>query len=62
MVVLLSLPVLAMLAVPLYSRATPEVAGVPFFYAYQFAWVPLSILAMWGALRLMGPPVRRRPR
>ena len=50
--VLLALPVLATAAVPLYSRADPDLAGVPFFYAYQLAWVPLSILAMAAALRL----------
>ena len=31
-------------ATPLYSRETPELFGFPFFYWYQFAWVPLSVL------------------
>ena len=52
---LLALPVLATAAVPLYSRADPSVAGVPFFYWFQLAWVPLSILAMVAALLLSGP-------
>lgn len=49
MLVLLAVPVLATVAVPLYSRVDPEVAGVPFFYVYQLAWVPLSILFMAAA-------------
>lgn len=51
-VVLLAVPVLATLAVPLYARAAPALAGVPFFYAYQLAWVPLSIVLMAAALAL----------
>jgi uncharacterized membrane protein YhdT len=42
--VLLAVPVVALLATPLYSRETPELFGFPFFYWYQFAWVPLSVL------------------
>ena len=57
---LLSVPVLAMLAVPLYSRAEPALAGVPFFYWAQFAGVPLSILAMTLALRLLERPAGGR--
>lgn len=53
---LLALPVLALLAVPVYSRTDPRLAGVPFFYWYQLAWVPLSILAMAGAAWLLRPP------
>jgi hypothetical protein len=39
---LLLLPCFGMLAVPLYNRMEPSLAGVPFFYWYQFAWVPLA--------------------
>lgn len=37
---LLLLPFAALLAVPLYNRATPTLGGVPFFYWYQMAWIP----------------------
>lgn len=40
--VLLAIPILALLLVPLYARATPRLWGVPFFYWYQFLWVPLT--------------------
>lgn len=39
---LLLLPYLALLWPPLYVRAEPQVAGIPFFYWYQFIWIALS--------------------
>ena len=36
---LLALPVLGLIYPPLYARQDPELAGIPFFYWYQFAWV-----------------------
>jgi hypothetical protein len=39
---LLLLPLLGLLYPPLYSSKDPEIAGVPFFYWYQFAWVFIS--------------------
>jgi hypothetical protein len=39
---LLLLPYLGLLAVPLYNHSGPELFGFPFFYWYQFAWIPLS--------------------
>ena len=39
---LLALPFLGLLYPPLYARESPELFGFPFFYWYQFAWVPLT--------------------
>jgi Protein of unknown function (DUF3311) len=39
---LLVLPFLGTLAVPLYNTREPALAGIPFFYWYQFLWIPLS--------------------
>ena len=39
---LLALPFLGLLYPPLYSSRDPELFGFPFFYWYQFAWVPLA--------------------
>jgi len=39
---ILALPFLGLLWPPFYSRWTPEVFGIPFFYVYQFAWIPVS--------------------
>lgn len=33
------LPFVSMLWVPSYNRIAPELAGIPFFYWYQLAWV-----------------------
>jgi Protein of unknown function (DUF3311) len=41
---LLVLPFIGLLWVPLYAKATPKLWGFPFFYWYQFAWVPVAAL------------------
>ncbi|WP_206050985.1 DUF3311 domain-containing protein [Nocardioides speluncae] len=55
---LLVLPVLALLAVPLYGRVEPRVGGVPFFYWFQAACLLLAVVSMTAALILTE---RRRP-
>jgi Protein of unknown function (DUF3311) len=44
---LLLLPFAALLAVPLYNRAEPALLGFPFFYWYQFLWVPVTALLIY---------------
>ena len=44
---ILLLPFAALLWVPFYARTRPMVAGFPFFYAWQFAWVVLAALLTW---------------
>ena len=39
---LLLIPLFAVLWVPAYNRIEPTLAGVPFFYWYQLAWVLLG--------------------
>ncbi len=41
---LLLVPFIGLLWVPFYASADPEVFGFPFFYWYQFAWVPITSL------------------
>jgi hypothetical protein len=36
-----------LLWVPFYASRTPELFGFPFFYWFQFAWVPLTALLTW---------------
>ncbi|MBU6404165.1 MAG: DUF3311 domain-containing protein [Metallibacterium scheffleri] len=49
---LLLLPVIATLWLPWFNRSTPALAGIPFFYWYLLAWVPLSALcSAWVYLR-----------
>jgi hypothetical protein len=42
---LLLAPVLALSWVPWYAQDRPRLAGVPFFYWYQLAWIPSCALA-----------------
>jgi hypothetical protein len=49
---LLVIPYVALLAVPLYARWDPAIAGVPFFLWWQFAWSILTALLTYGVYRL----------
>jgi membrane protein implicated in regulation of membrane protease activity len=40
--VLLLIPYVAILWVSYYAGATPQFAGIPFFYWYQFLWILIS--------------------
>jgi hypothetical protein len=42
--VVLLLPLAGLLYPPLYARHDPELAGIPFFYWYQFAWAITSTI------------------
>jgi len=44
---LLLLPFIALLWVPFYNDELPALFGFPFFYWYQFMWVPLTALIIW---------------
>jgi hypothetical protein len=39
---LLLLPFAGLLYPPLYAHEDPALFGIPFFYWYQFAWVPVT--------------------
>jgi hypothetical protein len=41
---LLLLPFVAMLWVPFYNSIEPRLAGIPYFYWYQFLWVLISAI------------------
>jgi hypothetical protein len=48
---LLLLPYIGLLWVPFYNFREPTLFGIPFFYWYQLAWVPVSALLTWLAYR-----------
>lgn len=69
--VLLLAPAAGLLWVPWYAGAEPRLAGTPFFYWYQLAWVPgcgLCLLAAYaltdrgGCRRRYRHPYRHRHR
>ena len=47
---LLALPFVGLLWVPFYASVEPRLLGFPFFYWYQFAWVPLAAVLTWIVL------------
>jgi hypothetical protein len=48
---LLLLPYLALLWLPFYNDTRPPLLGFPFFYWYQFLWVPLTSLILYVIYR-----------
>lgn len=48
-------PMLGTLWVPLYNRVDPTLMGFPFFYWYQLAWVPLTVV-LSGLVYLITEP------
>ncbi|MFJ8586680.1 DUF3311 domain-containing protein [Streptomyces sp. NPDC093595] len=58
--VVLLAPVVALSWVPWYAQDRPRLAGVPFFYWYQLAWIPGCAFAMLAAHLLTRARPRRR--
>jgi Protein of unknown function (DUF3311) len=52
---LLLIPLVALLYPPLYDQRDPELFGFPFFYWYQFAWVPLTAGITYFVYRVTRP-------
>lgn len=44
---LLIVPFIGLLWPPFYASATPRLLGFPFFYWYQFVWVPVAAVLTW---------------
>lgn len=53
-------PFVALLWVSSYSRLTPAFIGIPFFYWYQMAWVPVAALLTYTAYVLVRREERAR--
>jgi hypothetical protein len=43
---LLILPFAGTLIPPLYNHAAPALFGMPFFYWYQLAWIPVTAVLL----------------
>ncbi|SDD55714.1 Protein of unknown function [Cupriavidus sp. YR651] len=48
---LLLAPYIALLWLPFYNDAQPVLFGFPFFYWYQFLWVPLTSVLLYIVYR-----------
>src|SRR3954463_13659286 len=55
----LAIPLVALLWVSSYSKETPKLGGVPFFFWYQFLWVFITAALTYTAHRLV---LAARPR
>ena len=53
--VLLLVPFIGLLWVPFYNFTEPSLFGFPFFYWYQFAWVPITSVLIWLVYRSLPP-------
>jgi hypothetical protein len=51
--VCLAIPLVALMWVSSYTRETPRVGGVPFFFWYQFVWVFVTSALTYAAHRLV---------
>jgi cell division protein FtsW (lipid II flippase) len=51
--VLLMVPVVAYLWVSSYAKASPRVAGFPFFYWWQLLWLVITVVLMGVAYFLV---------
>ena len=50
--VLQLLPYIGLLWLPFYNFKGPSLGGFPFFYWYQFAWVPVTSLLIFIVYRV----------
>jgi uncharacterized protein DUF3311 len=58
--ILVLIPVVALMLVPTYTKATPRLWGFPFFYWYQLLWLFLSTACVAGAYVLLNRTTTRR--
>jgi Protein of unknown function (DUF3311) len=56
--VLVLIPLVALALVPTYTKQTPRLWGFPFFYWWQFLWIPLATI-MTGTAYLIITRARR---
>jgi hypothetical protein len=55
--VLLTIAIAGTLWVPIYARSLPKLGQFPFFYWYQFLWVPVAAVLCWICYLLL----RKKP-
>jgi hypothetical protein len=56
----LIIPIVALMWVDSYSRLTPTLLGIPFFYWYQMLWVPIAASLTFTAYVLIRRDERAR--
>ena len=56
---LLLVAIVMPLMVPLYAKEEPTFADIPFFFWYQFLWIPIAALLTTIAYRIVSRQERR---
>jgi uncharacterized BrkB/YihY/UPF0761 family membrane protein len=57
--VLLLIPIVMPLLVNVYARESPDLGGVPFYFWYQFMWIPIAALVTFLCYRIVARQERR---
>jgi hypothetical protein len=57
--ILLLIPTLMPLLVPLYAKENPKLFDFPFFFWYQFAWIPVAATLTFIAYKVVDRQERR---
>ena len=50
---LLAVPIVGPLLVPVYAKDNPDLGGIPFFFWFQFAMIPVAALLTTMAYRVI---------
>jgi hypothetical protein len=58
--ILIAIGIILPLTVPIYARADPTLAGIPFFYWYQMLWVFIDAMLLWIVYVIITREDRRR--
>jgi hypothetical protein len=57
--ILLLIPTLMPLLVPLYAKEDPKLFDFPFFFWYQFLWIPIAATLTFTAYKIVEKQERR---
>jgi hypothetical protein len=49
---LLLVPLIGTLIPPIYNVEDPRLIGIPFYYWYQMAWIPISVICTLMVYRM----------
>jgi uncharacterized BrkB/YihY/UPF0761 family membrane protein len=57
--VLLLIPIVMPLLVPMYAKEDPTFIGIPFYFWYQFLWIPIAALLTTTCYRIVSRQEQR---
>jgi hypothetical protein len=57
--ILLLIPMVMPLMVPIYAKENPKLFDFPFFFWYQFMWIPIAAALTFTAFKIVQRQERR---